>query len=406
MAELPINNSISDNKLKFESFLIAFCDGVNRARKIINILSITSIAALLGLFNSLKTEWNWFPSRQARIREMYPLTAFENDSPAARKIYFINPATKQITDSELNVFTQQEFKTHLLNQYHVAIMNDTSVKYGNRKSKWRDSGQIAGLLLESDVKPWIRFKFPDYVLQADTVEPKKMLLYRKELINGYNMLCLSGFSSRNELDKTVQAITRARMENVFFVRIPILGIAFDVNWLVIISGAGFLIIYFLLYYAFSREKKNIKLLFNIAGKEGVSDVGIYQYMSMQQVFTIPYSIDEILDDDKQNDQLVDKWPNKIKRIMPRITWAIPLLTWLVIFWYDWISQSFGLVINKELLQTQFMVSILIGIALVYLTYLCLWESILIDRLWKKQAIKIFEARRPQPEKDDNDKPEG
>ncbi len=77
--EQPFN---SERKLEFKSFLIAFSDGVSRARKIINTLSITSIAALLGLFNSLGPKWNWFPSRMDKARLMYQVAFFD---PAEKK---------------------------------------------------------------------------------------------------------------------------------------------------------------------------------------------------------------------------------------------------------------------------------------------------------------------------------
>ena len=209
------------------------------------------------------------------------------------------------------------------------------------------------------------------------------------------MACITSIASKEELNRTIQAMARAKLENSTFVRIPILGIAFDVNWLIIASGLGFCAIYFLLYYSLSRERKNIKLLFQIAIVENISIVRLYQFMSMQQVFTIPQSIDEYIDVKSSNDNLKEKRSNKIKRIIPKIFWCSPLIFWAFIFGYDLVSRKIGMVINPFLTELQFAVSTFLGLFICLLAFLCIRESVRIDAEWHLRSLDIKKSEEDQ-----------
>ena len=118
-------------------------------------------------------------------------------------------------------------------------------------------------------------------MQSDKIlDPIKLRRYAEVVRFGFSIGCITSISSRQELDGTINAIDRSKPKNIVFVKIPGLGIAFDVNWLIIASGVGFTAIYLLLYYSLSRERKNIKMLFKIASYEIISLARIYQFMSM------------------------------------------------------------------------------------------------------------------------------
>ncbi len=367
-----------DKNLEFKSFLIAFTEGSSRGRKLINILTITCIAALLGVFNSLKSAWNWFPSRQDKIRELTHITIFEDDATeknAYTKVFYYKKDSHHNVDTLQNKFTTTTYCALLSSLLEEDLPDDL---------KSVDT---------TKVKPWVYLRLPEYVIDTSkTLNIKKLKQFKANIINAYKIFCIAGFSSRYELNRHLQNMDRAKMENSTFVRVPILGIAFDVNWLIVVSGISFIVIYFLLYYALSRERKNITLLFRIAEKEEISKARLYQFMSMQQVFTIPPSIDEALDDNDKNDFLTDRWPNKVKRSLPRVVWCAPLVVWAFIFWYDYNTRAIGEIINPFLLTTQMVISLLLGVALIYLAFLCIRESLQIDGGWKEEAKKIFEER--------------
>lgn len=185
-----------------------------------------------------------------------------------------------------------------------------------------------------------------------------------------------------------RGMVRAKLENSIFVRIPILGIAFDVNWLIIASGMGFCAIYFLLYYSLSRERKNVKLLFQIAEIENISIARLYQFMSMQQVFTIPQSIDEYLDNNKLNDNVTEKWTNKFKRLTPKLNMFFPFIIWLGIFWYDLDTNGIGQILNSWLTNTQLIAGIFFGVIILFMSILCMRESYKIDSQWNFRSEEI------------------
>jgi hypothetical protein len=401
----PSSNKFLGENLEFKNFLLAFGDSVVRARKIVNLLSVASIAALLGLLNSLSSELNWFPSRQERMRELYHIAVFEDEAQA------------DSLDKEND--SVAIYGVRLKNSAYVADHQDTFIKTSNKFNPVDYKKIIELLMANSDTdfitkfdtklpSPWVQLKFPDYVLQNDKtmklpplIDMAKLKQHKDLILHGYNMLCNAQFASKDELNKYIQYMGRSKLENSTFVKMPILGFAFDVNWLIIVSGLGFLIIYYLLYYAFSRERKNILMVFKIAENERVPDIGIYQYMAMQQVFTIPYSIDEVLDDKKHNNIMVDKWPNKLKRFLPKVTWAIPFIIWLGILYYDYKSLKIGEVINTYLVETQFKLAGSIGIIMFLLFCLCYREGVLIDKRWKIQALKIIEARQTKSDDEPN-----
>ncbi len=294
--------------------------------------------------------------------------------------------TDSTVEPRKNQFSQQEFRQFIFEQLRMArerlaskhILPDT-VSLDKKLSK--------------KASPWTQFKIPAYLLKKDTFLLDEFAANWRNIADGYEMHCTAAFASAYEMDMYLAALDRTKLENSTFVRIPILGIAFDVNWLIVVSGVGFLLIYFLLYYALGRERKNIMLLFMKSEKEGIPKKDIYQYMSMEQVFTIPYSINEALDDDHTNNQPPrEALSNRIKRTMPKITWAIPFFIWLAIFLYDWHTAPVGRIINALLLKRQTIAAIVIGLGILYLALLCIWESLRIDKCWKEQALAIFKEK--------------
>lgn len=369
MSELSVTNKHKlDGGLKFEGFLIAFGESASRARKIINVLSIMSIAALLGLLNSFKKEWNWFPSRQERIREFYQIARFEGDKVDTIKLKS-DVAIKVVR----NDFERQEFQKILIEN------SKGSIKIQN--------------LQGARLYPWIHFKLPEFLLTHCVLDSNKVEAQKDILISAYKMAFITSVATRDELDRTIQTMIRAKLENGTFVKIPILGIAFDVNWLIIASGMGFCAIYLLLYYSLSRERKNIKLLFQIATIENISIARLYQFMSMQQVFTIPQSIDEYLDNDDVNNNVTEKWTNKFKRLIPKLNLFLPFIIWLGIFCYDLDTNEIGQIVNSWLTNVQVITSILFGLIILFMSILCIRESNKIDSQWNFRSDEIKKSEQ-------------
>jgi hypothetical protein len=98
--------------------------------------------------------------------------------------------------------------------------------------------------------------------------------------------------SRAELNDLLTIYDRARIENTVLIKMPILGITFDVNWLGLVSSVAFSIVFFLLYYSLSRERKNLILVFKLAQERGMKRIDFYQMLSMRQVLHVPKSVDQ------------------------------------------------------------------------------------------------------------------
>jgi hypothetical protein len=106
---------------------------------------------------------------------------------------------------------------------------------------------------------------------------KRLEDYKKAIANyeyRYQQLC--------------SAIERAYVENAMTIRVPVLGFAFDVNDLGLLSGLGFAIILSCYRFFLSREVDNLRVSFAEAEDGGTHILDeYYRLLAMRQVFTVP-----------------------------------------------------------------------------------------------------------------------
>lgn len=200
------------------------------------------------------------------------------------------------------------------------------------------------------------------------------------------------FANRQELNYMLQTLGRARVENSLLIRMPILGISFDVNALVVISAAAFLILFFLLFHSLTRERKNLVLIFKLGDYYDVEDVYLYQLLSMGQVLTVPSSIDEYIRSKAENRIIKPTWYdwlyNRALRALTLTPIIIPLLLWVIIYCIDQKTRDFGNAINGALTDSNFTISVTLAIFMFLMGALCLKEWWEMNQTWRKEAKDI------------------
>ncbi|MGA9773316.1 MAG: hypothetical protein WBV94_30075 [Blastocatellia bacterium] len=172
------------------------------------------------------------------------------------------------------------------------------------------------------------------------------------------------------------AVSRAYVENVRFIRIPFVGIAFDVNDLGTIGGIGLIIILVLMRFSLSREIKNLRVSFREAVRHDQL-CHFYHALAMTQVFTVPHMRGE-----KRNPRLA---------LAPKLICILPAIIFSAGVTYDYITIltsykqfNFSEVNFPMFLETLWLVIIWM------LSYRC-WErqsyiNAIWNRFWKRLKL--------------------
>jgi hypothetical protein len=359
--------------MKFDLYIDAVGDGAARSRGIIALLMTATLVAGLGMFNSLRKEHNWFGSRIDALHQAYPWVVFPEDEMKSDSIPIkvakaILPTHLQQDSLIFNQFTWGEFKW---------ILNEGKVPFDT---------------MEIKMPVHIKYKFPSHCTTGDSLN---LEVLRTAQDSGGMFKILStiqrmNFTSRDELDNLVSIYDRARIENSTLIRMPVVGITFDVNWLNFVSSLSFSIILFLLYYNLSRERKNLFLVFRVAELKNIDRLDFYQMLSMRQVLHIPASVDEFVYPDSSASQEA-KWEAFVRKMsnrMAKLPLYAPAVVWILILIHDISTFNIGKSINSDLTYIGFIASIICGVFMLFFVGLCWqqWEKIIY--IWKQEAKKI------------------
>jgi len=350
--------------MDFDEFIDAAADGSQRSRNIMSLMMTAAFIAALGWFNSLKPEFNWYRSRIQAMENAYHWVRFSNDGKDTTYV-------KIDGQKMLNRFTLAEFD----NRFGKTLLNG-STDYAKMDSTWPKN---------------ICIKFPAFLIKKDSTIDFAGL-DKKTLQSTLVYLGNSHHVHRAEMDNLLQVYNKGWVENALFIRVPILGLSFDVNWMAVISGLAFSILYFLLYHSLSRERKNLKLLFKLAKKRRYNRVDFYQLLSMEQVLTVPNSIDEFIVSNEKNRIITASLWSKLKYVLKLLITLVPIIVPLgilaLILWYDYKTTDIGNSINQNLMIFHRELSIFVLVLNIVMCFVCVWEWYHVNHRWTKEAKKI------------------
>jgi hypothetical protein len=117
-----------------------------------------------------------------------------------------------------------------------------------------------------------------------------------------------------------QKLLDLRAENVLYIRIPILGVAFDINDLGIFGGLAMAILLLWLRFSLWNERHNLQLCMDEANPGDMK--AVYRYLSMRQLLTIPPSLGG-------TEKLEGVW-----RWLARGLFSLPALAYGLVVGYD------------------------------------------------------------------------
>lgn len=377
MAE-PILNAQGD-KPEIEHFINALNDSSQRSRTMLIGIIFTSILSSIALANSMKTDWSWYQSRVA-VRK----TAIER---------FVFPDEIQTDHAEsLRRDTCRcplsyggAAGGHALHNYASIeeFAYDLEECFKDAEKVPRDT--IDSILhttlhsgsLKSQFPYWIRIK--PLALDPDRLPGKEE---RKELyaslVKAAIFVKVTNAQSRTALVSSYDNLIESQYENLSLVRIPILGIAFDINNLSLISSVVFLSLMILLYLSMVRESRNLKTLFTHGGRDDkIDDRRLYELLSMYQVLTVPL---KLYSPDKTKDKMT-------RKLIYGIFW-LPFIVLGTIFSYDWHTSEVGASLNPLLTSVTTNVTIFMLLCVLYVAYKISDRQKRIDRQWDNQYYRL------------------
>ena len=181
----------------------------------------------------------------------------------------------------------------------------------------------------------------------------------------------SGFVSRNEFRESVQVLERVRVETLTFIKVPIVGIAVDINDLGMLGGISLVIILVMLRFSLARELDNVRQVFSAARRAHCSRV-CYELLAMRQVLTVPPALSG-----------TRAW-NAVSAVLL----LLPLVVQATMFSYDIKSINVGWLLapfNAVFATIVSGISLLLTVAL---TVSCVRLSRMADREWGLEAARL------------------
>ena len=175
-----------------------------------------------------------------------------------------------------------------------------------------------------------------------------------------------------------QKLLDLRAENVLYVRVPILGFAFDINDLGYFGGLALAILLLWLRFALWHERHNLQLCMEEANSGDMK--AVYRYLSMRLLLTIPPSL-------ASTEKLERVW-----RWLARGLFSLPALAYGLVVGYD--------LLFSDALTYDLWIEVLFFLIVAGLSALAihiLWD---IDSVWEKFAVRarqeINDSYRPAP----------
>lgn len=394
----PTHHNSPTFPLKFELFINEVEKSAMRSRGILSTILTATFLAALAVYNSLSPDYNWLQSRLNSLERASQWVVFPDE--VDQKVFTCPDCLPPIVSQNLqNSFTLEEFIGHFEKSINLQVgVLDTIKKH------------------IQDFPKQIHIKFPDSYfdkeeslsLKAPKTDSNRCC--KNDLVNvgdfklvrsrfdstdftlAYSTLKGMHFANRLELNNMIQTLGRARVENSLLIRMPILGISFDVNALLVISAAAFLILFFLLFHSLTRERKNLVLIFKLGDYYEIEDVYLYQLLSMGQVLTVPSSIDEYIRSKEEGKIIKATWYewlyNRFLRALTITPILAPLLLWLVIWFNDRKTLEFGNAINGNLTNFNFKVAAILAFFMFAMGIMCIKEWWEMNQTWRKEAKDI------------------
>ncbi|HEY0514831.1 MAG TPA: hypothetical protein VGH73_23240 [Thermoanaerobaculia bacterium] len=199
-----------------------------------------------------------------------------------------------------------------------------------------------------------------------------------------------GIASKENANAYAEKLYEAYVNNMLYVRVPVLGILFDVNDLGLITGVTFFVLMLVMSFYTHRAHENLSLCMwkvrELAEKEKCFDLPgskpnlLYHALAMQQVFTIPPTL--------------ARWRNNwVFRRAHYSLFLLPFLTQLAVMMNDVNTAQIGSDYSAIQTRLSLQIQVALLIAVFFFCLLC-WSHLHADDvLWERIFLFINPGHR-------------
>jgi hypothetical protein len=293
-------------------YIDALSSASTRSRTLFIGLIFSSILAAIALINSV--QGSWFKSRILTRQDAEEMLIFNNNEA--------NDPQWATGVTDLDTFIQRASYPRTLTPKQIDTIYMGALEVPSEK--------LAELRQKNSFKTadWFRIKPPNAGIQ--NLEENVVKIYKSIEVVKANHL-----HSLQELHTSIEHLQEIRFEKLILISVPILGVAFDINFLGVISGTMFLALLLLCYYSLVREHRNLKILFSMSNDDATRHI-LYDILSMQQVLTVPLKLFSS-----------DKWTDILTRKFAYVIFWLPTAVLGTIFTNDLLTMSYGNSLNAS-----------------------------------------------------------
>jgi hypothetical protein len=231
-------------------------------------------------------------------------------------------------------------------------------------------------------KSWARMRYTRLaefypILNSDSVKgaKKDTVVFAKALTDKQlDYLKVTGIDTKEEIEDLRKLYVDLKRE-IYLVKVPILGITFDINDLGMFSGITFSLLMLLLWFVQEREEENLNFTLKSAYRNNLLNI-YYTKLWMGQVLMVPPA---------KNRSKESYWPVLLKAL-----YFIPLLSQVYIFWNDWKTHKYGAIISEEMTEDLFLKSLIFLLLVGMLTSVTIGYTIRKERIWMKYRNRYDE----------------
>jgi hypothetical protein len=351
------NPTIGDVPFEIKNFLEALNDSSSRSRSIFLVMIFSSLLILMALVNSLKPEYNWYKSRSEVIKT------------AARYLIFPTDPIDTIYHQNGLFLICRPF-----DRFEDFIINNERLIYKKKNLSKTEMDSVKQISAHSRLKNDMLLYNPMFEPVEDSTFQARYKKY-VEISNAIEMVNTHNYINKGNMLSYINKLDELEAEHMRLVRVPILGISFEVNFLGAYGGFTLLILYMLQYYSFVREHRNLKILFKRAWLNGqYHHFHYYEYFTTHQVLTVPR---KLFEPQRKQESLI-RW-------LPTLAFMFPLAVFISLVGYDLSTIDIGQQLNKKLTLTTLFLDIALLLMILFAAIKVWHRLIRIDKLWDSQA---------------------
>ena len=173
-----------------------------------------------------------------------------------------------------------------------------------------------------------------------------------------------------------KAVVESYISNTFVVRVPLLGITFDINDLGLIGGLSLLVLLIWLRFAILREMDNLKIAFEEAKRQQEMNE-MYHLLAMRQVLTMP--------------PMEGGSTGWLGRLLPKALMILPAIVMTMIFIHDLMTLDIGRAVSDRHVLLNLLGSVVCLALVIVVTIYSVLASFEIDEIWRRYWKELKSA---------------